>query len=103
MLPAKKAARRTPEAATTNPRHQTYAPARTPSRRFYRQLFSGCPDRRPAQPPSLSLRGGAAALSLLVVLLALQSTDLAPKHRRLAAGFAEQWARQIVDVEHALL
>jgi hypothetical protein len=96
MLPTKKAARRTPEAATTNQRRTpTYTPTRTSSRRFCRQFFPGRRDRAPAQPPTRGTASVGDALSLL--LLGLQRADLTPNQRRRGWKLAERWLGEFVE------
>jgi len=93
MLPMKKAAceaaqlRREPESQ--------YRLCRSMSRAYARILHPGPRDRAPARRPSPS-SSTAAALSLLVVLLAVQTGALPPKHRGSAVALAQTLAEQVI-------
>ena len=70
------------------------------------QNYSGRRDRRAPIPPAPTPRParggcGAAALSLLAILLGLQCCDLSQTDRRQAIDFAQMWVQEIVDARQA--
>jgi hypothetical protein len=92
MLATKKAGL---QPAGNQERHTpTYAPARTPSRRFCSQFFPG-PRDRPAQPPTRSTTAVGDALAFLV--LGLQREDLTPGQRHRGWAIAERWLSEFVE------
>jgi hypothetical protein len=95
MLATKKAGL---QPAGNQKRHTpTYAPARTPSRRFCSQFFPGPRDRAPARPPTRGTASVGDALSLL--LLGLQRDDLTPGQRHRGWAIAERWLGEFVEAK----